>query len=173
MSVRARQDSDGTVVLTAIVKVQAHRDHLTQDMVRRLYALNTCFLRPRPESWGVEPLLDRDGEILVPRDLPVGLRRLVEEDATNCEALGAEDTLDNGPDRGGLREFCDLRYGFAQVANRQNASPTRDPLALSYVVEDGDQSIRLGGTEYVWNNSEPVDVHRRDDTGFGRNVLHG
>ncbi len=56
--------------------------------------LSAALVRPRAESVDLALLPDRDGQILMPDDLPIGARRLVEEERANGESILSEHALD-------------------------------------------------------------------------------
>jgi hypothetical protein len=53
---------------------------------------DASFDRPRPEAIGINPICNRNGYILVPRHLPIGIARFIEENPANYESLIAKDS---------------------------------------------------------------------------------
>lgn len=86
----ARQHAEGTVAGRRIVEVQAYRENVLQQRHRRLDVDHTLFDRPRTEAVEIAPLTDRDGEILMPGDFPVGSRRLIENGELGGPGVVAE-----------------------------------------------------------------------------------
>src|SRR5947209_7942575 len=83
-------DPNRTVVSRTRVEMQTESKHLLEDSGRRLYMRNTGFLGPRSVASHIDPPLRGDGEILMPDNFPVRVRRLVEEERPHRETRFTE-----------------------------------------------------------------------------------
>jgi hypothetical protein len=68
---------------STIVNVDAHGEQLLKHLDRRLYIVRAFLLRPRAEGRMIDSCAHRDAKILMKRDEPVAVGRLVEERALN------------------------------------------------------------------------------------------
>lgn len=80
-AMRAGQDSQSSVVRVGIVKVQAHSEHLIQQLHRWLHMRHALLHTPWPESWHLGFFFESQRQVLMPRNEPVGLRAFVKIDA--------------------------------------------------------------------------------------------
>lgn len=87
--VGAGEDSQGAVLRGGVVEVEAEGDHLHENGDGGLDVRNAVLDRPRSEAGDVPPLLDGEGEVLMPGDLPVGVRCLVEDRQLGRPCAGA------------------------------------------------------------------------------------
>jgi hypothetical protein len=88
---RSIDHTNWSVVGMARIEMKPNRQHLLEDGNRRLHVWNVSLLGPGTETGHLLPFTRRDGEVLVPDDLPVRSGRLVEEECANREAGGAKD----------------------------------------------------------------------------------
>src|SRR5688572_32842266 len=91
--------------------MDADRKHVLENRLRRLNMHDAGFGGPGAESRNVDALADGDGKVLVPGNFPVGVGRLVEEQAANSERGGAEDRAGKVVDGGRVGEFTDSTDG--------------------------------------------------------------
>ena len=68
--------------------------------------------RPGPESGDVGSFENGDGEILMPRNLPIGFGGLVEEDASYNERTCAQNLLNEIPESRDIGELSHLRHAI-------------------------------------------------------------
>ena len=90
----ARNNTQGPILLGAVVKMQPHRDHALQDTGRRLNVQNSCLDRPCPISFGLHLLTDGNGHVLMPRNFPIGSFGLVKKDSAYRARFAAQYRLD-------------------------------------------------------------------------------
>ncbi len=83
--VRAGKDPQGAVVFIRIVEVYPDGDHPLENLQRGLNVDRSILERPRAVALPLDPLLHRDGQILMPRDEPVGFGCFVEKDGADGE----------------------------------------------------------------------------------------
>jgi hypothetical protein len=119
-------------------------------------------LRPGIEARDVPPFPNRDGQVLMPAHLPVRVRCLVEEDASDHETISAQHRLGERADMLGAGELLNSRDGFEQVAHGVDA-----PAALNgggtlrvYCADGCDQTIRERCGHDSFHDSEPVVLDR-------------
>src|SRR5262249_49766353 len=77
-----------------IVEVNAEGEHALENAYRGLNGILIAFYGPGAKARQVEFLIDRNHEVLVPSDEPVGARRLIEVDGFDDEIVGPEDLGD-------------------------------------------------------------------------------
>jgi len=90
-SMRAVDDANRTIVSCTRIEVQAQRDHVLENIGRRLHVRDAALIRPRSIAGYVGALSSGDCEVLVPNNFPVRVRRLVEEERPHRETTLAED----------------------------------------------------------------------------------
>ena len=86
--VRTGDHTERTVRFVDGVKVQADGNHLSQNVDRGLNMVNAVLDGPGAKARDVAALADGNGEILVPRDKPIGGRRFVEENGADGAGCG-------------------------------------------------------------------------------------
>lgn len=89
-SMRAIDHANGTVVRAARIEVNANGQHVFKNGDWRLNVCDTGLLAPRTKSRNFDAPTCGNREILMPHDLPVRIRRLVEEDRAYGEAVSAQ-----------------------------------------------------------------------------------
>ncbi len=104
-TMRCRENPQSAVFSRTIVKVETHGNHLFQDSRRRLHMHDTRFDRPRTIAFGLFLICNRDGYILMPRHLPVGAARLVEENPADYEGILAKDLPNESQQRSRFGEL--------------------------------------------------------------------
>jgi hypothetical protein len=105
--------------------------HLFEHRSRRLNVRHALLHRPWPEAGYVDASPDGDGKVLMPGHLPVGIRRLVEEEALNGEGVRAEDRLDQPAEGPGVSDVADERRDSHQVTDGvERPKPTGAVCAL-------------------------------------------
>ena len=103
LKVGAGDDAEGTILCLAGVEMQANGQHIFEYVGGRLDVEDAGFGGPWAEALSFYATPDGDGHILVPRNLPVGICNLVEENAAHGDGFGTEDWLDEVTNRNGIR----------------------------------------------------------------------
>jgi hypothetical protein len=93
-SMRTWDNAQGAVRFVTIIQMETESYHALQNFHWRLHVWNTVLGRPRTVASYINPLFDRDGKILMPRDKPVGLGRFIKKDGTHGQRLGSEHVLE-------------------------------------------------------------------------------
>ena len=86
----AAGDAKGAVIWAAVVQVQPDRERSLEYRVGGANMEHSCFRRPSGVPGHIDSLSDRDRDILVIRDLPVGPGMLVEIQNANDAAVHHE-----------------------------------------------------------------------------------
>src|SRR5438552_3180924 len=84
---RARQDAQSTVGLIGVVEVEPHAEHLLEKCNGRLDVRNAVLCAPRTETGYLGSGANRQRQILVPRNQPIRVGRLVEVKGANWKRL--------------------------------------------------------------------------------------
>jgi hypothetical protein len=87
---RARDQSQRAVVLSAVIEMNADSEHSLENRSDRANMNDTGFARPWTPALDVELFANGNRTVLMPRNFPVRLWTLVEEDSPHCEALISE-----------------------------------------------------------------------------------
>jgi len=103
------------VVLVRVVEVNANGKHLFEQRKRWLHSKLIVLGRPVRKARAIELFVNRDGQVLVPGDEPIGSFRFVEIDGFDDEVIGAEMVPDQGPEVGVENGGLDLRYFFKEL----------------------------------------------------------
>ena len=77
------QDFQGTIVSARIIKMQAKRKHLFQNLDGRFDMRSAALDRPGPETGYINPLLNSNHPVLMPAQVPVARWSLVESQHPN------------------------------------------------------------------------------------------
>src|SRR5439155_18700823 len=152
--VTARQDSQCTVGLVALVEMQSGGEHLFEKVDGWLNVRNAVLDAPRSETRGISPGTKCQGEVLVPGHQPIGFRDLVEVDGLDGTRVGWQVRANDVEKPGGPGE---LRHD----GHRQQAPP---PGACDST-ERFDELLPLGGRQDMGDDRESLLVkqmaHRR------------
>jgi hypothetical protein len=100
--------------------MKANREHLLQNGGRRLDMQDILLGRPGPEAFYLNPFLNGDSYILMPWDLPVGLRDLVKKNASDGKSLLSKNRFYQSPSR--YRAGKGTNFG-TNIQEISNASP--------------------------------------------------
>ncbi len=119
-------DTQGAILLITVVERESHGNHVFQHLSRWLHVEHVRLDRPRPEPLDLDALFDSNGYVLVPGNLPVRIRNLVEENAPDSKEPISENRLDQRPDRLRVGQFPHLRRYVQQVADSE------DPATLAH-----------------------------------------
>jgi len=85
---RAGQDAQGTIGIIGGIEVESNGEHLLEKLDRRLDVRNAVLDAPRAETGNLGAGAERQRQILMPRNQPIGIRGLVEVNGTNRKRLG-------------------------------------------------------------------------------------
>lgn len=99
LQVRTGDDTQRPVLLTTVVEVEPHGNHVLQNLGRRLNVEHIRLDRPRSEPLSLDALMHGNGHVLMLGNLPVRIGNLVEQNAPDREEPGSENRLDQRPDR--------------------------------------------------------------------------
>lgn len=97
--VRTGCDQERSVCGRDVVQMNPQRDHTGQQMEGRSDVLHAGLHRPWPEAVDIDLLLNADRAILMPRQRPVCLGRLVEQDCSDRTTCRAEHARCDQADR--------------------------------------------------------------------------
>jgi len=122
-SVSPRNHPEWPIRSAACIQVDPNTEHLFEDPNRGLHVQHTCLPGPGPEPGYLHSCSDRDGQILMPGDLPVCRARLVEENSPDRQCVLTEGRLDDGHDPGRFGQGGDLRHDVEQIADGVRAAP--------------------------------------------------
>lgn len=122
VQVRAWNDTQRPILLTAVVDVEPHRNHVLQHFGRWL-DVEQVGLIDKVRTLGLDAVVHGNGHVLVPWNFPVRVRNLVEEDAPNRKGSLSENRLDQRSDCLRVRQFPHLRRHVQQVADGEGAIP--------------------------------------------------
>jgi hypothetical protein len=101
------RDPERAVRFIRGIEMDSYVQHLLENPHRWLNVRRTILGGPGNESCDLYPLFNGNGEILMPRNLPISVRVLVEENRTHQPGLSAENRLDQGPDPIGVSQPSD------------------------------------------------------------------
>ena len=90
MPMRTVDDPYGAIISAARIQMNAHGEHVLKNRHGRLNVVNAGLLGPRAEARHLDALTCRNRKILMPNNLPVGVRRFVEKNRADCETLIAK-----------------------------------------------------------------------------------
>lgn len=161
VSVRARNHSQGAVAFVAIIKVQPHRQHPFQYDRRRVSVMNSILERPWTETRRVAPLSDGHGQILMPGDTPVRIKRLVEKQSTNSKSPFSKEKIYQSRYRFARGKFCNLRTAAQQITSTR---PRRIQISES---QRGAKSGQFLATDKPPLPNEAILIQRRHQTRVG------
>src|SRR5688500_4292079 len=103
---RTGQHPHRSVVFATRIEMNAYCNHPLKNGSRRLDMKDASLRGPRTKAGDLPPFCHRDGEILMPRDLPVRRRRLVKEKRADREASAAENDSGYIANGGITRDLC-------------------------------------------------------------------
>jgi hypothetical protein len=109
------ENSHRSIVLATWVQMQTDREHLLEHFDRRLNMGDAGLVGPVPIARHVDAFAGSHREVLVPDDLPVRIRRFVEEKRANGEAGFTEHRIGESTECGRRRERRNARL-VEQVA---------------------------------------------------------
>ena len=96
-AVRAWKDAERAVVGAAVVEMHPYGHHALKHRDWWLHVVNSCLDAPGAIALDLTTSPDGDGEILMPRDLPVRGGRLVEQQGPNGKGIRTEDRRGRSP----------------------------------------------------------------------------
>ncbi|MCD6048647.1 MAG: hypothetical protein K0Q55_50 [Verrucomicrobia bacterium] len=64
-------DSQRSIILTAVIQMESQRNHFVQDTGRWMHMRHSLLLRPATEAGNFCAFTHRDGGVLMPRNLPI------------------------------------------------------------------------------------------------------
>ena len=113
---RAWNHAEGTVIVAAIIQMNANREHLLQNGKLRAHMDNVGFARPWSPTFDMEFLPNGNDAVLMPSHLPVPFLTFVEEDSSHREALASQHRCERPPH---LIRTCDAAHDLVgeEVAN--------------------------------------------------------
>lgn len=106
IKVGTRDNPKSPVFGRAVIEMEANRDHLFKDGCRWLNMQNSLLLRPWSEAVSFHLLIYSDGHVLVPRNLPVRILCLVEEDSTYRSRISTQNHCRLSVNESGFRQFA-------------------------------------------------------------------
>jgi hypothetical protein len=139
VQVGAWDDAQGTILLTTVVEVEPHGDHVLQHLGQRLNVNHVGLHRPWPEPLGLDTLLHGNGHVLVPGNLPIRVRNLVEEDASDRKELLTENRLNQLSDCLRVGQFPHLQRYVQKVADGEDATPLAHRSGVADVLQRGEE----------------------------------
>ena len=151
--VGAGQDPHRTARRAAVVEVQADRHHPRQQLRRGMGVRDAALARPGAEAGHVATLPDRDGQVLVPGEVPVHRRGLVEEEPAHRERTRTQDGLGDRRQLARPGQPADFRDPPEQVPAAVDLAATVEPAVVDargvLRVASINSATRSGGRDAV------------------------
>ncbi len=166
--VRSRQNTQGAVLLTAEIEMQSHREHMLQDRCRRLDVENIRLHRPRSKAINFDSFPHRDRYVLVPWNLPVCVRNLVEQNASDGKEMRSENRLDQHSDSIGICQFPHLGRHVQEIADGEDSATLPHRSSVADALKSVQESVHFLTRENIFHDRKPVG----QDSMFGELLLH-
>jgi TolB-like protein/tetratricopeptide (TPR) repeat protein len=115
--------------------------------------------RPRPEALQIDALLNGNRHVLMPRNFPVSVGHLIEENSTHWKETIAKNGLHERPKFWRLSKTRDLRNSIQQIPDGENSAATmQDRIGARNFVDRTDKRTDSVAIQHILNSREPFRI---------------
>ena len=126
------------------IEMKTDGKHMFQHGGRRLDVKNAGFDGPRSESVHLDPILNSDGYVLVPRHFPICFWNFIEKDSPHRIAFSSKYRLNQMPDGWRAGKLPYFRGLLEQISDSEDTGPLLDASPLVHPRDGSQKFLHLG-----------------------------
>ena len=115
--------------------------------------------RPRSKAITFDSFPHRNRHVLVPRNLPVCIRNLVEQNASDAKEMRSENGLDQDSDSIGICQFPHLGRHVQEIADGEDSATLPHRTGVADALKSVQESVHFLTRENIFHDRKPVGLH--------------